>query len=203
MQLLNTISSWFSVWDTTRALALTSYLLLFVSMVAGILQSMKIVPPKSRANLSTVHTLGGWLGLLFGLTHGLVLLYDTYVGYSITEILIPFTAKKNPIEVGLGIIAMYVMFLLVLTSDLLKRLGKKVWRSVHYLAFPAFLFALYHGISIGTDTALSGIKLMYAATGLTVAGLVVARIRLALKNKDAKKAASPAVNPQPKKQLAQ
>ncbi|HBI04780.1 MAG TPA: ferric reductase [Paenibacillaceae bacterium] len=186
MELLNSISSWFSVWDTTRALALTSYLLLFVSMVAGILQSMKIMPPKSRANLSIAHTLTGWLGLLFGVTHGLVLLYDTYVGYSIAEILIPFTAKKDPMEIGLGVIAMYIMFLLVLSSDLLKRLGKNVWRSVHYLAFPAFLMALYHGVTIGTDTAIPGIKIMYIITGLTVAVLVVLRINVSLKTKKKK-----------------
>jgi predicted ferric reductase len=187
MDLLNLISSWFSVWDTTRALALTSYLLLFGSIVAGILQSMKIMPPKSRANLSIAHTLTGWLGLLFGVTHGLVLLYDTYVGYSIVEILIPFAAKKDPMEIGLGVIAMYIIFLLVLSSDLLKRLGKKVWRSVHYLAFPAFLMALYHGISIGTDTAIPGIKIMYIITGLTVTILVILRINLSLKNKQLKK----------------
>lgn len=176
MTLLNTIGSWFSVWDTTRALALTSYFLLFISMVAGILQSLKVVPSQYRANLATTHNLGGWLGLLFGLTHGLVLLFDTYVGYSLTEILIPFTAKKNPFEIGLGILSLYMMFLLVLSSDLLKKLGKKVWRTLHFLSFPAFAFALYHGISIGTDTSLSGIKAFYAITGTIVAFLVVIRI---------------------------
>lgn len=171
------------MWDTTRALALTSYLLLFVSMAAGILQSMKIMPPKSRFNLVTTHSLTGWLGLLFGLTHGLVLLFDTYVGYSIVEVLIPFTAKQDSMEIGLGVIAMYIMFLLVLSSDLLKRLGKKAWRSVHYLAFPAFLMALYHGVAIGTDTPITGIKVMYIFTGLTVAALVVMRIAYSLKSK--------------------
>jgi sulfoxide reductase heme-binding subunit YedZ len=183
MEFLNSIGSWLSIWDTTRALALTSYLLLFVSMVAGILQSMKIMPPKSRANLATTHNLTGWFGLLFGLTHGLVLLYDTYVGYSLAEILIPFTAKKDAFEIGLGVITMYIMFLLVLSSDLLKRLGKKVWRSVHYLSFPAFIMALYHGIAIGTDTAIPGIQMMYIVTGLTVAALVVMRIIYSLKSK--------------------
>lgn len=175
-QLLNDLGTWFPVWDTSRSLGLTSYLLLFISMVAGILQSLKVMPPKSKANLAAVHTLGGWLGLLFGLTHGLVLLFDTYVGYSIGEILIPFTAKKNPVEIGFGTISLYMIFLLVLSSDLLKNLGKKVWRSIHFLAFPAFLLALYHGISIGTDIAVPGIKLLYAVTGSVVAFLVVIRI---------------------------
>lgn len=170
------ILNMFSVWDTTRGLGLTSYLLLFVSMVAGILQSLKVMPPASRANLAIVHTLSGWLGMLFGLTHGLVLLYDTYVGYSIMEILVPFTAKKSPVVTGMGIIALYIMMLLVISSDLLKRLGKKIWRSVHFLAFPAFILALYHGIALGTDTALPTIKLFYAITGSIVAFLVVIRI---------------------------
>lgn len=170
------LGNWFSVWDTTRALALTSYLLLFISVVAGILQSLKVMPNRSKANLGVVHTLCGWLGFLFGLTHGLVLLFDTYVGYTITEILVPFTAKKNPIEIGLGILSMYMLFLLVVSSDLLKNLGKNIWRGIHFLAFPAFLFALYHGISIGTDTAIPGIKLLYVISGSVVAFMVVIRI---------------------------
>lgn len=170
------LSGWFSVWDTTRALALTSYLLLFISVVAGIFQSLKVMPPSSRANLAIMHTLCGWLGFLFGLTHGLVLLFDTFVGYTITEILVPFTAKKNPVEIGLGVLSLYMVFLLVISSDLLKNLGKKVWRSIHFLAFPAFLLALYHGVSIGTDTAVPGIKLLYVISGSVVAFLVVIRI---------------------------
>jgi sulfoxide reductase heme-binding subunit YedZ len=183
MEFIQSLSSWFSVWDTTRALALTSYLLLFVSVVAGVLQSMKMLPAKSKASIIMSHPLTGWLGLLFGLTHGLVLLYDNYVGYTLVEILVPFTAKQDPFEIGLGVIALYIVFLLVLSSDLLQRLGKQIWHKVHILAFPAFLMALYHGVAIGTDTVLPAIRFMYIFTGLVVLALIVMRIGYSLKSK--------------------
>ena len=176
MQLSNVIGSWFSVWDTTRALGLTAYLLLFVSVVAGLLQSMKAMPPRALTHVVALHSFTGWLGLLFSITHGLVLIYDTYVGYSLFEILVPFATKKDAFEIGLGIISFYIIFVLVLSTDLLRRIGKKSWRFMHYLSFPAFLFALYHGVAIGTDTAIPEMKLFYAFTGFIVASLIVIRI---------------------------
>jgi sulfoxide reductase heme-binding subunit YedZ len=183
MEFSNVIGSWFSVWDTTRALGLTAYLLLFVSVVVGLLQSLKAMPPRALIHASVLHSFTGWLGLLFSITHGLVLIYDTYVGYSFLEILVPFTAKKDSFEIALGIISFYIIFALVLSSDLLGRIGIKSWRVMHFLSFPAFLFALYHGVAIGTDTAIPEIKLFYALTGSIVAFLIVIRI---LKRADTK-----------------
>lgn len=176
MQILNVIGSWLSIWDTTRALGLTAYLLLFVSVVAGLLQSLKAMPPRAIPYVSVLHSFTGWMGLLFSITHGVVLIYDSYVGYSWLEILVPFVAKKDSFEIGLGIISLYIIFALVLSSDLFNRIGKKSWRFMHYLSFPAYVFALYHGVAIGTDTAIPEIKLMYAFTGLVVASLIVIRI---------------------------
>lgn len=171
------------VWNTTRAAGLTSYLLLFISMVSGILLSFRFMKGARARNIThTLHNSTGWFGLLFGMVHGLVLSFDKYVGYSWGEILIPFTSHNKPLLTGIGTIALYMMFFLVASSDLIKQIGKKVWRGIHFLSFPAFLLAFLHGLLVGTDTQYSSIKLIYIVTGSIMAGLIVLRVMLV--NKD-------------------
>ncbi|MCC3373919.1 ferric reductase-like transmembrane domain-containing protein [Cohnella sp. REN36] len=159
---------WFGVWTTTRAAGLTAYLLLFVSTASGILTSMRFVRPERRAALLTLHQFTGWIGFLFGLLHGCVLLFDRYVGYQLYELAIPFAAHDHRFWNGIGTVACYLSFVLVLSSDLVKRIGRRAWRAIHFLAFPAYALALMHGFALGTDTRIPWVQGLYAATGLAI-----------------------------------
>ncbi|WP_274364760.1 ferric reductase-like transmembrane domain-containing protein [Paenibacillus thermotolerans] len=158
-----------SVWSATRAAGLTAYLLLFVSTAAGITMSLKLLSGKAKSALLTLHQSSGWFGFLFGIVHGSVLLFDRYVGYTPSELLIPFTTRSHAFLNGLGILSFYIAFILLLSSDLMKKLGKKLWRSIHYLAFPGFFMSLLHGVLLGTDTPFVWAKLVYIGT----AGMIV------------------------------
>ncbi|WP_051330759.1 ferric reductase-like transmembrane domain-containing protein [Aneurinibacillus terranovensis] len=181
--IMATIGSWIPVWDASRAAGLTAYLLLFFATVAGIMQSMKLLPPKARGALAVFHANGSWIGLLFGMTHGLLLLFDQYVGYTLRDIFVPFSTHYKPIETALGIFTFYVMFVLILSSDLMKRIGKKMWRMIHFLSFPGYLAALFHGLLMGTDSQSEWILGMYLVTGAVVAILVVFRVNISLQAK--------------------
>ena len=164
------------VWPATRAAGLTSYVLLFLSVVSGILQSLPGVLRRRRATLYALHCTACQYGLLFGFLHGLLMLGDTTVSYTWREILVPFTAPYLPLATGLGTIALYIMVVLVISSRLIKRIGRKFWRVVHFLAFPGYLLALYHGIAMGTDAQYAEIRLLYAITAAVVLVLVLFRL---------------------------
>ncbi|MEK1831621.1 ferric reductase-like transmembrane domain-containing protein [Priestia megaterium] len=115
-----------------------------------------------------VHQSSGWFGLLFGMIHGLVLSFDQSIHFSLSDILIPFTSDYKPISTGLGTISLYILFVLIITSDFIKQLGRKTWKAIHFLAFPGYLLALYHGITSGTDTQQPLILGMYSITGCIV-----------------------------------
>ncbi|MFD2614242.1 ferric reductase [Paenibacillus gansuensis] len=187
--ILHQASRYLNVWYTSRSAGITSYLLLFVSMISGISHSMKVLPARMRAVSLTLHQSSGWFGLLFGMVHSMVLIYDKYIGYSVSGMLIPFTAHTHPVLTGLGTLAFYGMLLLMLSSDLIKTIGKRAWRTIHMLAFPAFAMALVHGIMLGTDTKLGWVRDMYLLTGGAVAVLTVFRIWLAGKEKTSAKPA--------------
>lgn len=193
--LFDTLAHTLTVWATTRAAGLTAYMLLFVCMTAGLLQGSPRFKGARKAKLNLIHQWTGWFGLLFGVVHGLVLTYDDYVGYTLLQVLVPFTADYEPFWTGLGTLSFYAMLLLVASSDFMKKLGRKAWRAIHFLALPCYASALLHGILLGSDSGRLPITLLYAVTGVTVVVLTILRIMTAVRSPKKKaKAAPPRLN---------
>lgn len=174
--LLEALSQYLTVWSTTRAAAVTSYLLLFVSILAGLMQGSRWSKGSRKVKLNLVHQWTGWFGLLFGMVHGLVLVFDQYVGYSLVEVLVPFASRHDRLFTGIGTLSFYGVLILVASSDLMKHLGKKVWRAIHFLALPAFAMALVHGIGSGSDSGSPTVQGMYWITGGIVAAMTAIRV---------------------------
>jgi len=196
MQLGN-YPAWYSgvsaVWYAIRAGGLTAYVLLFTSVVSGILQSLPFTRGKWRKTLYTVHGTTCFWGLMFGMMHGFLLLFDRHtVAYTLDSIIIPFVSSYKPLQTSLGIFSLYIMLILAITSQLIKRLGRKLWRAIHHLAFPGYLFALLHGVSIGTDSHYGDIKLLYTLTGSTVLALLLLRLKIPREKPAVKTSATPA-----------
>jgi sulfoxide reductase heme-binding subunit YedZ len=162
---MNGLAEMLSVWTTTRAAGITAYLLLFASTAAGMMMSLKLISGKTKATLLAVHQWSGWFGFLFSFVHGGVLLFDNYVGFSLFELLIPFSSDSDRLLTGFGTLAFYCTLLLLLSSDFIKKLGRRTWRLIHFLAFPAFYLALTHGLLMGTDSQQPWVYGMYIATG--------------------------------------
>ncbi|MHA6532104.1 ferric reductase-like transmembrane domain-containing protein [Paenibacillus sp. BAC0078] len=173
---LSNLSDSLSVWTTVRAAGFTSYLLLFVAIIAGLLQGEAWAKGTRRAQLLLIHQWSGWFGLLFGIVHGLVLTFDKYVGYSFFDIVIPFAAKNEPLWTGLGSLSFYMLLAIMASSDLMRKISKKLWRAIHFLALPTYVMALLHGIMLGTDSSTAWIQVLYMLTALAVACMVIRRI---------------------------
>ena len=165
-------------WELIRAAGLTSYFLLFVSVTCGLLFSIKAAKPKINQLLQVTHQSAGWFSLLFGLFHGLLLYIDTYKPYSLVEIFNPFTTKEAPLLNGLGTISLYIMVLLFLSGDLMKKVGVKVWKKIHRLALPMVIFICIHGILLGTDTRNGWAIFLYASTLAIILSLLIVKLLL-------------------------
>jgi sulfoxide reductase heme-binding subunit YedZ len=132
---------------------------------------------RPSSTLLAVHQWSGWFGFLFGVVHGLVLLFDTYVGYSPRELMIPFAAHDHPFLTGFGTLSFYIAVLLLLSSDLIRKLGNNIWRAIHFLAFPGFFLSLIHGFALGTDAKVGWVQAIYTGT----AGIIVVLLLLLLR----------------------
>jgi len=163
---MDTVQSW---WYVTRAAGLTSYFLLWLSMVWGMGISTKIFQPAVDGTYSyDFHEFLSLLGLGFVVLHVVVLMLDKYLPFTIIQILVPFLDSYRPFWVGLGIISFYMFLLVTVTFYLRSVIGTRAFRGIHALSLAGYLGATLHGLYAGTDSALAVTRLLYVGTGLVV-----------------------------------
>jgi len=161
-------------WYVTRAAGLTGYFLIWLSMVWGFAISTKIVQPVLEGTfVYDFHEHLSLLGLGFILLHIVVLLFDMFLPFSISQLLIPFVDSYRPLWVGLGIISFYVLMLVTITFYLRGHISIQTFRSIHVLSILGYLGATLHGLFAGTDSSLPITMLLYAGTFLVVVFLTV------------------------------
>src|SRR5260370_2140850 len=89
--------------------------------------------------------------LVFTGIHVLGILLDTYVHFGLAEVLVPLTGTWHPVAVAWGIVGLYLLAAIEVTSLVRSRLPQRVWRSVHFASFPLFIVTTIHGLSARTD----------------------------------------------------
>lgn len=188
---VNSVQAW---WYVTRAAGLTSYILLWLSMVWGMAISSKIFTPAVEGTYSyDFHEFLSLLGLGFVLLHVAVLLLDKYLTFSVWQILIPFVDSYRPLWVGLGVIGFYIFLLVTVTFYMRQAIGSQAFRSIHVLSLLGYLGATLHGLYAGTDSALPITTLIYAGTFLVVVFLTVYWLVMRQMSKPAEKKAAAVV----------
>ncbi|OKO88698.1 UNVERIFIED_ORG: ferric reductase like protein [Anoxybacillus amylolyticus] len=165
----------FSTWEWIRAAGFSSYFLLFLSVCLGVIQNASMISKNVRHVLFQAHQMMGWFAFLLAFFHGFLLYFDDYQPFSIQEIFIPFLSRYQPFFTGLGIVAFYSMFFIFITSDFMKKIGRNIWKTVHYLIFPSFILVSIHGIFIGTDSKETWAQYVYISAVVCFFVLIVYR----------------------------
>lgn len=165
-------------WYLTRASGITAYIMLTLSVIWGLALTSSAIKDWSPGPLSMmIHATISWLGLLFGMVHGLMLLFDNYFTYRITNILIPFNGPYRPFAVGLGILTFWIMIVVTPSFALKKRLfSYHTWKKLHYMSYTAFILATAHGMTAGTDASKPGFQVMFGGSVLVTLILLGYRI---------------------------
>jgi predicted ferric reductase len=140
------------LWYVARAGGIVAWALAAGSVIWGLALSTHVLGTKPRpAWLYDLHRFLGGLALIFTGIHVLAVLFDSYVHFSLANVLIPFTGSWHPAAVAWGVVALYLLLAVELTSLLRSRIPKRLWRLVHYGSFALFAATTIHGISAGTD----------------------------------------------------
>ncbi len=168
-------------WYTTRITALLAYLALSASTIYGLLLSTKLLDRVAHRPVSfTLHQDLAGLGVALALVHAAVLMIDRAVPFTPMEVLVPFSGPYRPLWVGVGQITLGVCLLVMLSFYVRKRMGTQRWRTVHYLAFVAFVGATIHGLMAGSDTSADWVYAGYLVATIVVVFLTTYRIVLAI-----------------------
>lgn len=138
----------------TRSSAFAAYILIWGAMLAGLSITSKAARKRPGVAWSFgVHRFTTLLGLGFAGLHGLSLLGDPFMGYTMEQVLVPFGAGTyKPQWIGLGQVALYALAVVAFSFYLRNRIGVRTWRLIHSLSFALFLMALIHGLQTGSDS---------------------------------------------------
>lgn len=162
-------------WVLIRATGVGAWLALTAVVAWGL--AVRAVKASGRP-FSRALSLHRWLGtiaLALVVIHMALLLIDTYVPFTIVEILVPFAAPWKPLAVALGTIAFWLMVPAWLFGRMRRRWGDRWFLRVHALAYAAWPLATAHYILAGTDAlALWSLALLVAGTA-TIVVLLLAR----------------------------
>lgn len=141
-------------WILARATGLTAYLLLTLSVVAGLV--VKTRPLGRRLKQATVTDLHRFLALL-GLgaiaLHGMTLLLDKTVPLTPLALVVPGLSPYRSLATGIGVLTAELMVVVYASFALRTRIGFRNWRRLHYATYAIFAGATVHGLAAGTDTA--------------------------------------------------
>ena len=163
-------------WYAARAAGIAAYVLLSAVVSLGATLARKqTVERWPRFALEDVHRFGGLLVGTFVGVHVVTIAIDSYLPFSLTQLVVPFTDRYRPLWVGLGIVAAELLLALAVTNHYRRRLPYRFWRRAHYLNLVVWLSATVHGISTGTDRSAPWLLAVYAPAAAVVAGLLTLR----------------------------
>ena len=158
-------------WYADRAAGMTALVLLTLSVCLGIALAGRARSQRWPAfAIEEVHR---YLGLLTGTfigIHALAILFDSYVPYSLEQLIVPGAAPSRTMAVAAGVLSAELLAALAVTNHYRKHLSFRFWRRAHYLNFGVWILALGHGIAAGTDSDQPWATYLYASCAAAVAG---------------------------------
>jgi methionine sulfoxide reductase heme-binding subunit len=127
-----------------------------INLLLGMLMSLRYSPvrhwPHRHFNLFALHQWTAYVAVALTLTHPLVLLFISAPHFGIVDIVFPIHSPLQPKLNLAGAGALYLLVLVLVSSLLRTRIGRPLWRNLHYLVFPAAVLFFLH--SILTDPLL-------------------------------------------------
>lgn len=175
-------------WYFARASGIAAFILLTVVVISGLIISsrvlmfFRVIHP---ANSMEIHQTLSWLALSLVILHFSSLLFDNFLRLRISDVLVPFALDRNlktnlGFDLGntmaLGIIAFYLLLMLVLSSHFRAKIPFKLWRGLHYFSFLAYVLFVLHGWTSGTDSKEWWMQAIYSISILAVFSALLVRL---------------------------
>lgn len=159
-----------------------------INLLLGLLIALRYSPvrhwPHRHFNVFRLHQWTSYLVVFFTLTHPVTLLFLREPRFGAMDVLWPIHSPLQPKLNFAGAAAAYLLLVVFVSSLLRTRIGRPIWRSLHYLVFPAAVLLLLHSVLTdpnlkdGHPDLLDGGKIFVEAAALVSFLAVAARIVL-------------------------
>jgi predicted ferric reductase len=164
-------------WYLTRATGLVGWGLASLSVLWGLALSGRPFGRNPTGPwLLDLHRYLGGLSVLFVGAHIGALVADSYVHFGVADVLVPLASGYKSLAVAWGIVAMYFLVAIELTSLGKRRLPKQLWRGVHYTSIIVFVAMTLHLLTVGTDRQNMLVRVAAAVSTAVATFLLAYRI---------------------------
>lgn len=171
------ITSSTALWYASRATGIVALLMLTGVVVLGVaVRRQSRLPGLPRFGVIGLHRSISLLSVVFLAVHVVTAVADPYVTLRLTDAVLPFLASYKPVWTGLGAVSFDLMAAVIVTSLLRVRIGRPIWRAVHWLAYASWPLALAHSIGSSTDMQSGWLLALALGCILVVAAAVAWRV---------------------------
>src|SRR5215469_16544734 len=127
--------------DLSADLGLVAAGCLTLNICIGLLMAMRYSPvrywPHHRFDIFRLHRWTGYGASVFVLLHPVVLLAVKQPHFRIFDVVLPISSPSQPFWNTVGAIAFYLLAIVIISSVLRVKLGRRWWRWLHWLNYPA------------------------------------------------------------------
>jgi methionine sulfoxide reductase heme-binding subunit len=174
------------IWLVERVLGFGAYIAMTASVVYGLLLSTKILDAIAHRPVSfALHKDLACIGVALAAVHGVLLVLDHSIPFTLAQVLVPFAAPHAWLAVAAGQIAFYLAAIVTASFYVRRRIGQRAWRVLHYTTFLAFVGATLHGLRAGSDATAAWAGALYLGSAVVVTFLLVYRIGMSLADRAA------------------
>lgn len=166
-----------AMWFLGRGTGIVALLMFTLTVVLGVLtRSGRRAAGMTRFGIADLHRTASLAGAGLVAVHVTTLLLDPFSQLRLVDLVLPFQAGYRPLWVGLGALALDTLVVLVGSSLLRHRIGPRLFRTLHWLAYAMWPLAFTHALGSGTDAATWWLRGIAAVCALAVAGAVWWRV---------------------------
>lgn len=179
-----------TLWYLTRGAATTAYLLLAVVVGLGTSLGVRAFEGVMRGwRVLDLHQTLTLVMLAFVGLHLTTLVLDPFKPFAVAQVVWPFAETYRPVAVALGVLSLYLLVVVTITSYVRSALSTSAWHGIHLTSYVAFVLLTIHGLLTGTDSQTPWMLGLYFGAGAMVLWLTLARIYFAVRHARAKKGA--------------
>ena len=155
-------------WWLARATGIVAWVMAIATVAWGLTMSGRFVKRRRLpAWLLDLHRYLGTLTLAFVAIHIAALVADSWTYFGVRELFVPMASEWRPRAVTWGIIALYGLVIIQVTSWGMRFLPRKVWHSIHLTSYLVFIAATVHGALSGAD------RMNPLVQGIAIAGVTM------------------------------
>jgi len=162
-------------WITSRAAGVVALLAASAAVTIGLLMGGRMVKRRGL-DLRAVHEALSLATLIALAVHAVALLGDSFIGYSVADIAIPFASGYGGVWMAAGVVGGWMLLILGLSYYARARIGVARWRALHRFTALAWLLGIGHALGMGTDAGTAWFVLGLVATAAPAIALLGVRL---------------------------